>query len=78
VAYSPIAQGQVLQDPVITRIAARVGRSSAQVTLRWHVQRGDIAIPKSVTPSRIVENLDLFDFELTEEDMSDISALGTA
>jgi 2,5-diketo-D-gluconate reductase A len=77
-AYSPIAQGAVLNDPVITRIAARVGRSTAQVTLRWHLQRGDIVIPKSVTPERIKENLNLFDFELTEDDMAAVTALSRA
>jgi 2,5-diketo-D-gluconate reductase A len=74
-AYSPIAQGKVLDDPVITRIAARVGRSTAQVTLRWHLQRGDIVIPKSVSPRRMEENFNLFDFEITEDDMVDITAL---
>ncbi|MFJ4929957.1 aldo/keto reductase [Streptomyces sp. NPDC088736] len=74
-AWSPIAQGKVLDDPTINRIAERVGRTAAQVTLRWHIQRGDIVFPKSVTPKRIAENLDLFDFELTEGDMREISAL---
>jgi 2,5-diketo-D-gluconate reductase A len=74
-AWSPIAQGMVLDDPVITAIAQRVGRSAAQVTLRWHLQRGDIVFPKSVTRSRVAENLRLFDFELTGQDLADISAL---
>ncbi|MEU7341260.1 aldo/keto reductase [Streptomyces sp. NPDC007074] len=74
-AWSPIAQGKVLDDPTINRIAERVGRTAAQVTLRWHIQRGDIVFPKSVTPKRIAENLDLFDFELAEGDMREISAL---
>jgi 2,5-diketo-D-gluconate reductase A len=74
-AWSPIAQGNVLGDPVITRIAERVGRSTAQVTLRWHIQRGDIVFPKSVTRSRVEENFALFDFELTDADMSDITGL---
>jgi 2,5-diketo-D-gluconate reductase A len=74
-AWSPIAQGKVLQDPVLVRIAERVGRSTAQVTLRWHVQRGDIVFPKSVTPDRIRENFEIFDFELTDADMGDITAL---
>lgn len=74
-AWSPIAQGKVLNDPAINRIAERVGKSPAQVTLRWHLQRGDIVFPKSVTPERIKENFDLFDFELTEGDIGDISAL---
>jgi 2,5-diketo-D-gluconate reductase A len=74
-AWSPIAQGGVLEDPTISAIANRVGRTTAQVTLRWHVQRGDIIFPKSTTPSRIKENFELFDFELTEDDMAAISAL---
>jgi 2,5-diketo-D-gluconate reductase A len=74
-AWSPIAQGKVLTDPVIERIARRVEKSPAQVTLRWHIQRGDIVFPKSVTRDRVAENLDVFDFELSDYDMSDISAL---
>lgn len=74
-AWSPIAQGKVLDDPTLHRIAQRVGKSPAQVTLRWHIQRGDIVFPKSVTPKRIEENFDLFDFELTEADLGEISAL---
>ncbi|MFF3214435.1 aldo/keto reductase [Streptomyces sp. NPDC002886] len=74
-AWSPIAQGKVLDAPAIQRIAERVGKSAAQVTLRWHVQRGDIIFPKSVTRARIEENFDLFDFELTEGDVGEISAL---
>ncbi|WP_432159565.1 aldo/keto reductase [Streptomyces sp. NRRL F-5630] len=74
-AWSPIAQGLVLEDPVITSIANRLGKTPAQVTLRWHIQRGDIVFPKSVTRSRIEENFALFDFTLTEGDMSEISAL---
>jgi len=74
-AWSPIAQGLVLTDPVVERIARRVERSAAQVVLRWHLQRGDIVFPKSVTSSRIRENFALFDFELSDADVSDISAL---
>jgi 2,5-diketo-D-gluconate reductase A len=74
-AWSPIAQGKVLDDPVIVRVAERVGRTPAQVTLRWHVQRGDIVFPKSVTRSRVEENFALFDFELSEDDMREITAL---
>ncbi|MFF0742944.1 aldo/keto reductase [Streptomyces sp. NPDC004111] len=74
-AWSPIARGKVLDDPALVRIAERVGRSTAQVTLRWHLQRGDIVFPKSVTPERIRDNIDLFGFELTESDMGDITAL---
>jgi 2,5-diketo-D-gluconate reductase A len=74
-AWSPIAQGGVLDDSKITRIAERVGRTPAQVVLRWHIQRGDIVFPKSVTPSRMKENFELFDFELEPNDMDEISAL---
>jgi 2,5-diketo-D-gluconate reductase A len=74
-AWSPIAQGQVLDDPVIGAVAARVGRTPAQVVLRWHIQRGDVVFPKSVTPARIRENFELFDFELSGEDMDAITGL---
>ncbi|NJP47223.1 aldo/keto reductase [Actinacidiphila epipremni] len=74
-AWSPIAQGKVLGDPVITAIAERLGRTPAQVTLRWHIQRGDIVFPKSVTPARVEENFRIFDFELTPDDMAQITAL---
>jgi len=74
-AWSPIAQGKVLDDPALVRVAERVGKSPAQVTLRWHVQRGDIVFPKSVTRSRIEENFAIFDFELSEDDMREITAL---
>jgi 2,5-diketo-D-gluconate reductase A len=74
-AWSPIAQGKVLDDPVINRIADARGKSSAQAVLRWHVQRGDIVFPKSVTPERIKENYELFDFDLDDSDMDAISAL---
>jgi 2,5-diketo-D-gluconate reductase A len=74
-AWSPLAQGEVLGDPVLVAIAERVGRSTAQVTLRWHIQRGDIVFPKSVRRERMIENFELFDFELTEDDLAAISAL---
>ena len=74
-AWSPIAQGNVLQDETVTRIAGNLGRTPAQVTLRWHIQRGDIVFPKSVTRSRVEENFQLFDFELSAEDMTAITAL---
>lgn len=74
-AYSPLAQGAVLRDPVITAIATRLQRSPAQVVLRWHIQLGNIVIPKSVTPERIAANIDLFDFELTDDDMAAIESL---
>jgi 2,5-diketo-D-gluconate reductase A len=74
-AWSPIAQGDVLEDQTITRIAEDVGKTPAQVVLRWHIQRGDIVFPKSVTPSRMRENFELFAFELGSEDMEAISVL---
>ncbi|AEE44265.1 aldo/keto reductase [Cellulomonas fimi] len=74
-AWSPIAQGKVLDDPTLLRIAEAHGRTPAQVTLRWHVQRGDVVFPKSVTRSRMEENFALFDFELSTTDMADIDAL---
>ena len=74
-AWSPIAQGNVLKDETVTRIAGNLGKSPAQVTLRWHIQRGDIVFPKSVTRSRVEENFALFDFELSGEDMTAITAL---
>jgi 2,5-diketo-D-gluconate reductase A len=73
--WSPIGQGAVLNDPAIGSIAERVGRTPAQVVLRWHIQRGDIIFPKSVTPSRIKENFEIFDFELSDGDVAEISAL---
>jgi 2,5-diketo-D-gluconate reductase A len=74
-AWSPIGQGLVLDDPTIRSIAERTGKSPAQVVLRWHIQRGDIVFPKSVTPSRIKENFEIFDFELSDDDVALISAL---
>jgi 2,5-diketo-D-gluconate reductase A len=74
-AWSPIAQGDVLDDATILAIARRLGRTAAQVTLRWHIQRGDIVFPKSVTPARIAENFALFDFELAGDDMRAINSL---
>ncbi|MDX2701546.1 aldo/keto reductase [Streptomyces sp. PA03-6a] len=74
-AWSPLAQGAVLKDPVITGIAGRLGRTPAQVILRWHLQLGNVVIPKSVTPERIRENLDVFDFALSDADVAAITAL---
>ncbi|MFF4345203.1 aldo/keto reductase [Kitasatospora sp. NPDC001540] len=73
-AWSPLAQGAVLDDPAVTAIAARTGKSPAQVVLRWHLQLGNVVIPKSVTPARIRQNLDVFDFALTEDDLAAIAA----
>jgi 2,5-diketo-D-gluconate reductase A len=74
-AWSPIAQGAVLDDPVITEIAGRLERTPAQVVLRWHIERGSIVFPKSTTPSRVKENFELFDFELGADDMAAITEL---
>ncbi|AXO24604.1 aldo/keto reductase [Mycobacterium avium] len=74
-AWSPIAQGDVLGDAVINRIADGLGRTAAQVVLRWHIQRGDIVFPKTVNPDRMKSNFELFDFELDERAMEAISAL---
>ncbi|HEX7490537.1 MAG TPA: aldo/keto reductase [Candidatus Limnocylindrales bacterium] len=73
--WSPLGQGEVLDDPIIVTIAERVHRTPAQVTLRWHIQRGDIVFPKSTTPSRIVENFAIFDFALTDTQMAAITTL---
>ncbi|MFL6002937.1 MAG: aldo/keto reductase [Nocardioides sp.] len=74
-AWAPIARGKVNEDDTITGIADRLGRTPAQVALRWHIQRGDIVFPKTVTPERMRENFDIFDFELSDDDMSTITAL---
>jgi diketogulonate reductase-like aldo/keto reductase len=75
-AWSPLAKGgELLSDPALARLADKHARTPAQVVLRWHMQLGTIAIPKSVTPARIAENLDVFGFELDEEDLAVIAAL---
>jgi 2,5-diketo-D-gluconate reductase A len=74
-AWAPIAKGKVADDATINRIAEKHGRTAAQVTLRWHLQRGDVVFPKSVTRSRVEENFDVFGFELDGTDMGDISGL---
>jgi 2,5-diketo-D-gluconate reductase A len=74
-AWAPIAQGKVLGDPVIVEVAERLGRTPAQVTLRWHIQRGDVVFPKSMTRRRVEENFALFDFELGPEDMDALTGL---
>jgi 2,5-diketo-D-gluconate reductase A len=74
-AWAPIAQGKVLGDPVLNEIADRLGKSPAQVALRWHIQRGNIVFPKSTTPARIRENFELFDFQLEPGDIEKIDAL---
>ncbi|MBU2136431.1 MAG: aldo/keto reductase [Alphaproteobacteria bacterium] len=77
-SWSPLGQGQILEDPVIMSLAARHGVTPAQVVIRWHVQLGLIVIPKSVTPARIVQNLDVFGFELDADDMAAMASLDTA
>lgn len=74
-AWSPIAQGDVLDDPVVTAVAARLGRTPSQVVLRWHVQRGDVVFPKTTHVERMRENFAIFDFDLTDEDMAAITGL---
>lgn len=74
-AWSPLAQGELLINETIAGVAARHDRTPAQAILRWHLQLGNVVIPKSATPKRIRENFELFDFELSEEDMTEIGAL---
>jgi 2,5-diketo-D-gluconate reductase A len=75
-AWSPLARGgDLLSDPTVVSIAKRAGKTPAQVVLRWHIERGDIVFPKSVTPARVKENIDIFDFELSGEDVEAITAL---
>lgn len=74
-AWSPLGSGLVLDDPTIGSIAEDLGKSPAQVIIRWHIQLGNIVIPKSVTPERIRSNFDVFDFELTTDQVTEISAL---
>ena len=74
-AWSPIAQGAVLDDETIGKVAAAHGRTPSQVTLRWHVQRGDIVFPKTMSPERMAENFAIFDFELSDDEVAAISGL---
>ncbi len=74
-AWSPIAKGTVLDDPVVTGLSRKLARSPAQIVLRWHLQRGTIVFPKSTTPARIQQNFELFDFELEPGDVAEIDAL---
>lgn len=76
-AWSPLGQGSLLADPVITGIAEQHGKTPAQVLIRWHIQLGNIVIPKSVNPERIASNFDVFDFELSEQDTTSIASLET-
>lgn len=74
-AWSPIAQGTVLDDPAVISLARAVGRTPAQIVLRWHLQRGDVVFPKTVTPARMRENLSLFDFELDHAQLATLTGL---
>jgi len=74
-AWAPIAQGEVLDDEAVGAIAENVGRTPAQVVLRWQIQRGNVVFPKSVTPERIRENFEIFDFELEDSDLERIDEL---
>lgn len=74
-AYSPLATGARLSDPALTQIAQKYGGSPAQVLIRYSLQKGWVPLPKSRTPARIVQNLDVFDFELGRDDMESLDAL---
>jgi 2,5-diketo-D-gluconate reductase A len=74
-AWSPLAQGELLDDETIVRIAEHHDKTPAQTILRWHLQLGNVVIPKSVTPERIRENLEIFDFELSDEEMAAFASL---
>lgn len=74
-AWSPLGRGRLLEHPTITAIAQRYGKTPAQVIIRWHLRIGNIVIPKSVNPERIASNFDVFDFELSDDDVAAISSL---
>jgi 2,5-diketo-D-gluconate reductase A len=74
-AWSPLAQGKALSDPVVVEIAGRVQRTPSQVVLRWHIQRGDVVFPKTLSSARMRENIDVFGFELEPADVAQLSAL---
>jgi 2,5-diketo-D-gluconate reductase A len=76
-SWSPLASGQILDEPALVEIAEVHGKSVAQVVIRWHLQLGYIVIPKSVTPARIAGNFDVFDFELSDDELAAVSALGS-
>lgn len=77
-SWSPLGQGRFISNPVIGQIAAKHGKTPAQVIIRWHIDTGLVVIPKSVTPSRIEENFNVFDFKLDGEDMAAIAKLDSA
>lgn len=74
-SWSPLARGHILEEPTLQRISGKYGKSTAQTIIRWHLQHDLIVIPKSENPSRIAENMDVYDFELSFEDMKNIDAL---
>lgn len=74
-AWAPLGQGSLLNDPAVNAVAESHGRTTAQVLIRWHIQLGNIVIPKSVDPARIASNFDVFDFELSADEMASISSL---
>ncbi len=74
-AWSPLAKGSLLAEQAVTSLAAKYGRTAAQIVLRWHIQLDTVVIPKSVTPSRIRENIDVFDFELADDDLAVLAEL---
>jgi 2,5-diketo-D-gluconate reductase A len=74
-AWSPLAQGQVLDDPTIVELAERHGKTPGQIVIRWHLQLGNVVFPKSVTPERIEQNIDVFDFDLGDAEMAAIEEL---
>ncbi|MYM20292.1 aldo/keto reductase [Brevibacterium sp. 5221] len=76
-AWSPLGQGKDLENPTVEQIAQRLGKTPGQVVIRWHLQEGRIVIPKSTTPARIAENFEVFDFELTPDDLAAIDGLST-
>ena len=78
VAYSPVAKGRIKSDQALQRIGERYGKTAAQICLRWLVQQGVAAIPRTSKLERLSENIEIFDFELSEEDMHEISTMGSA
>ena len=76
-AWAPLGTGIVFTHPVVKQLAEKYGKTVAQIVLRWHLEIGNIAIPKSVTPERIKENLDVFDFSLETDEVAAITALNT-
>lgn len=76
-AWGPLAQSAILGDPLLAELAAEVGKTTSQVVLRWHIQLGNVVIPKTVNPKRMAENLDIFDFSLTPEQMETIAKLNS-